>query len=169
LRGPSLSVPLARLPRRRERGTTGARLKGWRKPASRSIRPPTVRLRYIVYGLASVMLLGAACFTVLPAGAWKWLACENQGTEACRRQPLADAQFVVACVGIAPAILLVFDAVRRSRRALLWLGIGVADLHRLGRSARTRRVMRFEVGPLACPTAVSPRPSRRSFPWCGRS
>jgi hypothetical protein len=43
-----------------------------------------------------------------------------------RRQPLADLQFVVACVGIAPAILLVFDAVRRSRRALLWLGIGVA-------------------------------------------
>ena len=85
-----------------------------------------MRLRYIVYVLASVALLGAACFTVLPAGAWKWLACENEGTEACQRQPLADAQFVVACVGIAPAILLVFDAVRRSRRALLWLGIGAA-------------------------------------------
>jgi hypothetical protein len=42
------------------------------------------------------------------------------------RKPLADAQFVVACIGIAPAILLVLDTARRSRRALLWLAIGIA-------------------------------------------
>jgi hypothetical protein len=82
--------------------------------------------RYLLYVIGSVLLLAGACFTVLPAGAWKWLACENEGTEACGRKPLADAQFVVAWIGIAPAILLVWDTVRRSRRALLWLGIGIA-------------------------------------------
>ena len=68
-----------------------------------------MKLRYLLYVLASVALLAGACFTVLPAGAWKWLACENAGTPACGRKPLADAQFVVACIGIAPAILLVWD------------------------------------------------------------
>jgi hypothetical protein len=62
-----------------------------------------MRLRYLLYVLGSVALLTGACFTVLPAGAWKWLACENDGSEACGRKPLADAQFVVACIGIAPA------------------------------------------------------------------
>jgi hypothetical protein len=50
---------------------------------------------------------------------------ENEGSEACGCKPLADAQFVVACIGIAPAILLVWDTVRRSRRALLWLAIRI--------------------------------------------
>jgi hypothetical protein len=84
-----------------------------------------MKLRCVLYVLGSVLLLGGACFGVLPAGAWKWLACENGGTPACGRKPLADAQFVVACVGIAPAILLVWDTVRRRRRALLWLSIGI--------------------------------------------
>jgi hypothetical protein len=85
-----------------------------------------MKLRRVLYILGSVVLLAGACFTVLPAGAWKWLACENVGSEACGRKPLADAQFVVACSGIAPAVLLVWDTVRRSRRALLWLAIGIA-------------------------------------------
>lgn len=81
--------------------------------------------RHLVYILGSVLLLAGAVFTVLPAGAWKWLACENDGSEACGRKALADVQFVVACVGIAPATLLVWDTARRSRRALLWLGLGI--------------------------------------------
>lgn len=84
-----------------------------------------MKLRYLLYVLGSVALLAGACFSVLPAGAWKWLACENEGTEACRRKSLADAQFLVACIGIAPAILLVCDTMRRSRRALLWLALGI--------------------------------------------
>lgn len=85
-----------------------------------------MQLRYLLYVLASVVLLAAACFSVLPAWAVKWLACENQGTPACERQALADDQFIVACIGVIPAILLVWDTVRRSRRALVWLGIGIA-------------------------------------------
>lgn len=85
-----------------------------------------MQLRYLLYVIGSIGLLAGACFTLLPAGAWKWLACENQGTPACERKPLADAQFVVACVGVAPAIFLVWDTMRRSRRALVWLGIGIA-------------------------------------------
>jgi hypothetical protein len=87
---------------------------------------PGMKLRHVLYVLASVVLLAGACFTVLPAGAWKWLACENEGSEACGRKPLADAQFMVACIGIAPAILLVWDTFRSNRRALLWLGLGAA-------------------------------------------
>lgn len=85
-----------------------------------------MKLRYALYVAGSLVLLGAACFTVLPAGVWKWLACENEGTEACGRKSLADAQFMVACGGIGPALLLVFDTVRGSRRALLWLAVGIA-------------------------------------------
>jgi hypothetical protein len=29
-----------------------------------------------------------------------WLACKNQGTEACRRQDLAFAQFILALTGL---------------------------------------------------------------------
>ena len=87
---------------------------------------PGMKLRQLFYVLASLGLLAAACFTVLPAGAWKWLACESEGSEACGRKALADAQFVVACIGIAPAMLLVWDTFRGNRRALLWLGAGLA-------------------------------------------
>jgi hypothetical protein len=85
-----------------------------------------MKRRYLLYVIESIVLFAGACFSVLPAWVATWLACENQGTPACERKPLADAQFVVACVGVAPAILLVWDTVRRSRRALLWLGMGVA-------------------------------------------
>lgn len=85
-----------------------------------------MNLRYLLCITGSVVLLGGACFAVLPAGAWKWLACENQGTPACERKPLADAQFIVACVGVAAALLLVWDTARFRRRALVWLAIGIA-------------------------------------------
>jgi hypothetical protein len=88
--------------------------------------PQAMQPRYLFYVVGSVVLLAAACFSVLPAWAAKWLACQNEGTPACERQQLADTQFVVACVGVAPAILLVWDTVRRSRRAFVWLGIGIA-------------------------------------------
>jgi hypothetical protein len=85
-----------------------------------------MKRRQLHYVLASLALLAAACFTLLPAGAWKWLACENEGSEACGRKALADAQFVVACVGIAPAMLLVWDTIRGNHRTLLWRGAGLA-------------------------------------------
>jgi hypothetical protein len=97
-----------------------------RRTAALTLSEETVQPRHILYLLASIVLLGAACFAVLPAGAWKWLACENEGTEACTRKPLADAQFIVACSGIVPALLLVYDTARRRRRALVWLAIGAA-------------------------------------------
>ena len=84
-----------------------------------------MRSRYPLYVIGSVLLLAAALFSLLPAAAWKWLACENEGTEACRRKELADLQFVVACIGVAPAILLVWDTVRGNGRAFVWLGIGL--------------------------------------------
>jgi hypothetical protein len=87
---------------------------------------PGMKRRQLLYVLTSLGLLAAACFTLLPAGAWKWLACENEGSEACGRKTLADAQFVVACIGIAPAMLLVWDTFHGNRRALLWLGLGAA-------------------------------------------
>ena len=55
-----------------------------------------------------------------------WLACENEGTEACARQDLAFAQYVLAIVGFAPAVTIVVAAALQSRRlAALTLAVGV--------------------------------------------
>jgi hypothetical protein len=76
--------------------------------------------------LGALSLLGAAAFSVLPSLAVQWLACENEGTEACSRQSLADVVPMVAVAGLLPAILLVWDAWRGRRRALIWLAVGLA-------------------------------------------
>jgi hypothetical protein len=76
--------------------------------------------------LAAVGALGAACFAVLAATAAGWLACENEGTEACARQDLASTQHTVALVGLVPAIVLVVAAALGKRRlALIALAVAV--------------------------------------------
>jgi hypothetical protein len=76
--------------------------------------------------LGALSLLGAAAFSVLPSWVVQWLACENEGTEACSRESLAEAAVMIAVAGLLPAILLVWDAWRGRRRALVWLAVGVA-------------------------------------------
>jgi hypothetical protein len=76
--------------------------------------------------LAVLALLAAALWVVLLAGAIDWLACESEGSEACGRQNLARAQLYVAVAGLVPALLLVVDTWRGSRRAVAWLVLGVA-------------------------------------------
>jgi hypothetical protein len=76
--------------------------------------------------LAAVGAFGAACVAVLAATAADWLACENEGTEACARQDLASTQQMVAVVGLVPAVVLVVAAALGKRRlALLALAVGV--------------------------------------------
>ena len=66
--------------------------------------------------LAALVALGAACFAVMAATAVDWLACENEGTEACGRQDLASTQQVVAIIGLIPAIVLVVAGARGNQR-----------------------------------------------------
>lgn len=81
----------------------------------------------VVYLLGALALLGGAAFAVLVAGVVNWLACENEGSEACSRQDLASAQFIVAMVGLVPALVLVVAAALSSRRmAVLALALGVS-------------------------------------------
>jgi hypothetical protein len=75
--------------------------------------------------LAVLLLLLAAALAVLPALAIDWLACENQGTPACERKELARAQLYVALAGLVPALLLAVDTWRGSRRAFVWLALGL--------------------------------------------
>jgi hypothetical protein len=80
----------------------------------------------VLHVLGALVLLGGACFAVLLAGTWNWLACENEGTEACRRQNLASAQFMLAIVGLVPALVLVLAAALGKRRlAAIALAVGV--------------------------------------------
>jgi hypothetical protein len=80
----------------------------------------------VLHVLGALALLGGACFAVLVAGTWDWLACENEGTEACRRQDLASAQFELAIVGLVPALVLVVAAALGKRRlAAFALAVGV--------------------------------------------
>jgi hypothetical protein len=75
----------------------------------------------------AVALLGGACLAVLVGATWNWLACENEGTEACRRQELASTQLTVAIVGIAPALaLVVATALGRRWLAAVALALGLA-------------------------------------------
>lgn len=79
-----------------------------------------------LYVLGSLALLGGAAFALLVAGVVNWLACENEGTEACGRQDLAFAQLVLAIIGLVPALVLVVAAALRKRRiAALAMAIGV--------------------------------------------
>jgi hypothetical protein len=73
--------------------------------------------RRVLSILAAAALLGGAGFAVLVGGATHWLACQNEGTEACSREDLAWTQFVVAIVGLVPAVAL-FVAVVLSKRRL---------------------------------------------------
>jgi hypothetical protein len=80
----------------------------------------------VVYLLIALALLGGAVFALLVAGAANWLACENQGTPACARQDLAFGQFILAMIGLVPALLLVVAvAVRKRWVATLALAVGV--------------------------------------------
>ena len=80
----------------------------------------------VVGFLAALALVGAAAFAFLVAGVVNWLACENEGTEACSRQDLASAQFILAIVGLVPALVLVVAAaLGKKRLALLALVVGV--------------------------------------------
>jgi hypothetical protein len=55
-----------------------------------------------------------------------WLACENEGTEACRREDLAWAQYVLAIVGLVPAVALVVAVLFSKRRlAIGAVAVGV--------------------------------------------
>jgi hypothetical protein len=80
----------------------------------------------VFYVLGALALLGGATFAFLVAGVVNWLACENEGSEACSRQGLACAQFIVATIGLVPALLLVVAAALPKRRlAVLALAVGV--------------------------------------------
>jgi hypothetical protein len=80
----------------------------------------------VVYLLVSLALLGGAVLALLVAGATNWLACENQGTPACARQDLAFEQYILAMIGLVPALtLVVAAAVRKRWLAALALAVGV--------------------------------------------
>jgi hypothetical protein len=80
----------------------------------------------VAYLLGALALLGGAAFAFLVAGVLNWLACENEGSEACSRQDLASAQFVLAMIGLVPALVLVVAAALSKRRmAILALSVGV--------------------------------------------
>jgi hypothetical protein len=80
----------------------------------------------VVYLLVALALLGSAVFALLLAGAANWLACENEGTPACARQNLAFGQYILAMIGLVPALVLVVAAaVRKKWLAALALTVGV--------------------------------------------
>lgn len=80
----------------------------------------------VVHLLIALALLGGAVFALLVAGAANWLACENEGTRACARQDLAFGQFILAMIGLVPALLLVVAvAVRKRWVATFALAVGV--------------------------------------------
>jgi hypothetical protein len=77
--------------------------------------------------IAAFGALAGACFAALIAMLADWIACENQGTEACARQDLASTQSTVAIVGLVPAVVLVVAAALGKRRlALVAFVVGVA-------------------------------------------
>jgi hypothetical protein len=83
-------------------------------------------VRRLLSVLAALALLGGAGFAVLVGGAVDWLACENEGTEACSRQDLASGQFTLAIVGLVPAFVLLLATVLGKRRlAIASLVVGV--------------------------------------------
>ncbi len=76
--------------------------------------------------LAALALLGGAGFAVLVGWTVQWLACENEGTEACARTDLALATYVLAIVGLVPAVVLLLAALFSKRRlAIGALAFGV--------------------------------------------
>jgi hypothetical protein len=80
----------------------------------------------VVYLFVALALLGGAVFALLVAGAANWLACENEGTPACARQDLAFGQYILAMIGLVPALaLMVAAAVRKKWLAALALTVGL--------------------------------------------
>jgi hypothetical protein len=80
----------------------------------------------VLYVLGALVLLGAAAFAFFVAGIVNWLACENEGTEACSREDLAFAQFILAAIDLVPALALAVAAALANRRmAALALAVGV--------------------------------------------
>ena len=76
--------------------------------------------------LGALALLGGAALAFLVAAVVNWLACENEGSEACGRQDLASAQFDLAVIGFVPAlVLMVAAALGRRRTAAVALAVGV--------------------------------------------
>jgi hypothetical protein len=68
----------------------------------------------------------AAAVASVPVGwAIDWLACENDTSEACTRQALADAQHAVSLAGIVPAVVFAF-AFLTGRRRLAWAALAAA-------------------------------------------
>jgi hypothetical protein len=88
----------------------------------------------IAYVLGALALLGGAAFAFLVAGLVNWLACENEGTPACSRQDLASAQFTLATIGLAPALVLVVAAALGKANRCARAGSRCAALPRLGPS-----------------------------------
>jgi hypothetical protein len=83
-------------------------------------------LRRVLAALAALALLGGAGFAVLVGWTAQWLACENEGTEACARADLALATYVLAIVGLVPAVVLLLAALFSKRRlAIGALAVGV--------------------------------------------
>jgi hypothetical protein len=80
----------------------------------------------VLYVLGALALLAGAAFAFLVAAVVNWLACENEGTEACSRQDLASAQLLLAMIGLLPALVLVVaTALSKRRIAVLALAVGV--------------------------------------------
>jgi hypothetical protein len=84
-------------------------------------RPRSTLLRI---GLALAPLAGAFA-TVPVAWAIDWLACEEETSEACTRQDLADSQHVLAWVGLVPALVFTLAFLTRRRR-LAWPALAAA-------------------------------------------
>jgi hypothetical protein len=80
----------------------------------------------VVYLLIALALFGGAVVAFLAAGLVNLLACENEGTPACSRQDLAFGQYILAMIGLVPALVLVVAAaVRKKWVAALALAVGV--------------------------------------------
>jgi hypothetical protein len=84
------------------------------------------QVRRVLQAAGALVLFGGACFAFLAGATWNWLACENEGTEACGRADLAFAQYVLTIVGFVPALTLVVAAVLgKSRLAVAALAVGL--------------------------------------------
>jgi uncharacterized protein (DUF983 family) len=88
---------------------------GWRT------LPSITRLAMQRQGLmvaVGVLTFLGACFAAFVANVWRWAdCCSESGLEA---SPGADAQFVVALVGIVPAFGTLVQSLRGRGRPWLW-------------------------------------------------
>jgi hypothetical protein len=84
-------------------------------------------MRPLARVVLAVVPSAAAVASVPFAWAIDWLACEENTSEACTRQGLADVQHAVAWVGLVPALAFTFAFLTGRRRlAMLALAAAVA-------------------------------------------